>query len=41
MRFSAIPLQRGLTDQTRQPLLILWGAVGIVLLIGCVNIADS
>ncbi len=23
----------------RQPMLILWGAVGIVLLIGCVNIA--
>jgi predicted permease len=39
VRFSAIPLQRGLTDETRQPLLILWGAVGIVLLIGCVNIA--
>src|SRR5580765_565885 len=39
VRFSAVPLQRGLTDQTRQPLLILWAAVGIVLLIGCVNIA--
>ena len=38
-RFSAVPLQRGLTDETRLPLLILWGAVGIVLLIGCVNIA--
>jgi predicted permease len=38
-RFAAVPLQRGLTDETRRPLLILWGAVGIVLLIGCVNIA--
>jgi predicted permease len=39
VRFSAVPMQRGLTDDTRRPLLILWGAVGIVLLIGCVNIA--
>ena len=37
--FGAVPLQRGLTDDTRRPLLILWAAVGIVLLIGCVNIA--
>ena len=39
VRFGAVPLQRGLTDDTRQPLLILWAAVGVVLLIGCVNIA--
>ena len=39
VRFSAIPLQRGLTDDSRRPLLILWAAVGVVLLIGCVNIA--
>lgn len=39
VRFGAVPLQRGLTDETRQPLLVLWGAVGVVLLIGCVNIA--
>ena len=39
VRFGAVPLRRGLTDETRQPLLILWAAVGVVLLIGCVNIA--
>jgi predicted permease len=39
VRFGAVQLRRGLTDETRQPLLILWAAVGIVLLIGCVNIA--
>ncbi|HXM41198.1 MAG TPA: ABC transporter permease [Bryobacteraceae bacterium] len=32
-------LQRGLTNDLRQPLLVLWGAVAAVLLIGCVNIA--
>jgi putative ABC transport system permease protein len=34
-----IPLQRGQTEQVRQPLMILWAAVGVVLLIGCVNLA--
>jgi len=34
-----IPLQRGWTADLRRPLLILWAAVGMVLLIGCVNIA--
>jgi predicted permease len=34
-----IPLQRGEMQEIRQPLLILWAAVGAVLLIGCVNIA--
>jgi putative ABC transport system permease protein len=38
-RQQLIPLQRGRTDRVRQPILILWGAVGVVLLIGCVNIA--
>jgi putative ABC transport system permease protein len=34
------PLQRGLTENVRKPLFMLWAAVGIVLLIGCVNIAS-
>jgi putative ABC transport system permease protein len=34
-----VPLQRGQNESVRQPILILWGAVGVVLLIGCVNIA--
>jgi predicted permease len=33
------PMQEGMTQEIRQPLLMLWGAVGIVLLIACVNIA--
>jgi predicted permease len=38
-RLRLISFQRGLTVDVRQPLLILWAAVGLVLLIGCVNIA--
>jgi len=34
-----IPLQTGLTGEVRSELLITWGAVLAVLLIGCVNIA--
>jgi predicted permease len=34
-----VPMQTGMTAEVRQPLLMLWGAVGIVLLIACVNIA--
>ena len=34
-----VAFQRGLTEYLRRPLLILWAAVGLVLLIGCVNIA--
>jgi len=34
-----VPLQRGKTADLREPLIVLWSAVGVVLLIGCVNIA--
>ena len=34
-----VPLQTGLTGEVRSELLITWGAVLAVLLIGCVNIA--
>jgi len=34
-----IPFQTGVTGGVRNPLLLAWGAVMIVLLIGCVNIA--
>jgi len=38
-RLHLIPLQQGETERVRQPILVIWGAVGVVLLIGCVNIA--
>jgi predicted permease len=34
-----VPLQKGLTTELRVPLLVMWAAVGLVLLIGCVNVA--
>ncbi|HTP31851.1 MAG TPA: FtsX-like permease family protein, partial [Candidatus Acidoferrales bacterium] len=34
-----VPLQKGLTQDTRSQLLITWAAVLVVLVIGCVNIA--
>jgi len=37
--FSLQPLQRGMTASLRSPLLMLWGAVAIALLIACVNLA--
>ena len=37
--FSFVGLQRGLSADLREPLLILWAAVGIVLLVACVNLA--
>lgn len=36
---TLIPLQNAQTDGIRQPLLMLWGAVGLVLVIACVNVA--
>ena len=34
-----VPLQQDATAEIRQPLLMLWGAVGLVLLTACVNLA--
>ena len=34
-----VPMQQAMTAGIRSPLLLLWGAVGMVLLIACVNIA--
>jgi predicted permease len=39
VRLHLLPFQRGLTEDVRSPLMVLWAAVGLVLLIGCVNIA--
>ena len=39
-RLHLIPLQEGETEDLRKPLLILWAAVGLVLLIGCSNVAS-
>jgi len=39
-RLHLMSLQAGETQDLRKPLLILWGAVGLVLLIGCANVAS-
>jgi predicted permease len=39
-RLHLISLQDGDTQDLRKPLLILWGAVGLVLLIGCANLTS-
>jgi putative ABC transport system permease protein len=38
-RLHLVPLREGETQDVRRPLVVLWVAVGAVLLIGCVNIA--
>jgi len=38
-RFMLVPMQQAMNNTVRQPLFILWGAVVVVLLIGCVNLA--
>jgi predicted permease len=40
VEYHVVSLQRGLTDSVRQTLTILWLAVALVLLIGCLNIAS-
>src|SRR5205814_2119345 len=39
VRIGVVPLQRGQSQDLRRPLVMLWAAVGVVLLIGCVNVA--
>jgi predicted permease len=40
IRFRLLTLQQGQTDDLRKSLFIVWAAVGLVLLIGCANIAS-
>src|SRR5579863_225043 len=39
-RLGLVSLQQGLTEDVRRPILILWAAVGLVLLIGCANVTS-
>ena len=38
MRLDVIPMLEGMTSDLRQPLMLLWAAVGFVFILGCVNI---
>ena len=38
VQLGIIPLQEGITSDLRQPLKMLWAAVGAVFILGCVNI---
>jgi predicted permease len=37
-QLQVVPLQRGLTDDIRRPVFLLWSAVTVIFFIGCVNI---
>jgi hypothetical protein len=39
LEFTLVPLQSGLTASVRQPLLMVWSAVAIILAIACVNLS--
>ena len=38
LTLDVIPMLEGMTSDLRQPLLLLWAAVGFVFILGCVNI---
>jgi predicted permease len=39
LRFGLVPLNRALTSDMRRPLLLLLGAIAVMLLVGCANLA--